>query len=198
MIWDKLAVFYDFFESLANGKVNRSLAESMETYIEKDDVVLECACGTGMLSVPIAKKCKKLTATDYSNGMLKQAKKKLRKYSNVEFAQVNIMNLPYENESFDAVSAANVIHLLDNPDEAIKELMRVCRTGGRIIIPTYVNAEKKEAVFMAKALEKLNIDFKREFDRESYKAFFEDLGYQAEYRFIAGRMPAMIAVIKKQ
>lgn len=47
MIWDRLAVFYDFFESLANSKVNRGLAENIETYIEKDDVVLECAWRNG-------------------------------------------------------------------------------------------------------------------------------------------------------
>ncbi len=46
------------------------------------------------------------------------------------------------DESFDVVIAANVIHLLDDPYKALSELDRVCRPGGKLIIPTYVNKDK--------------------------------------------------------
>ena len=49
------------------------------------------------------------------------------------------MQLPYPDERFDVVIAANVIHLLDEPEKALQELSRVCRPGGRIILPTYMN-----------------------------------------------------------
>lgn len=39
--------------------------------------------------------------------------------------------------------AANVIHLLDEPYKALAELDRVCRIGGKIIIPTYMNKNEK-------------------------------------------------------
>ena len=42
---------------------------------------------------------------------------------------------------FDKVIAANVIHLLDEPFKALAELDRVCKPGGQIIIPTYINRE---------------------------------------------------------
>lgn len=199
MIWDKLSVFYDVFENAYNGKVNRQLINEITAYISDGDIVLECACGTGMLSVPIASKCKKLLATDYSVGMLRQARKKLKDYQNVKLARTDIRKLHYEENRFDKVVAANVIHLLDSPNDAINELMRVCKVGGKIIIPTYVNAERKEAGIVAGLIRILGVNFKRQYDYESYQAFFENLGYEnIEYKLIKGRMPSAIAVISKQ
>lgn len=199
MIWDKLSAFYDAFESAVNGKVNRRLVKEIAAYIDESDVVLECACGTGMVSVPIAKNCRKLLATDFSAGMLRQANKKLREYPNVKLARADIMNLPCKGGRFDKVVAANVIHLLDNPRVALDELMRVCKVGGKIIIPTYINAENKDWGLLAKLLKSIGIDFKREYDYESYIEFFESLGFEnVEYRLIDGRFPAAIAVITKE
>ena len=45
---------------------------------------------------------------------------------------------------FDKVIAANVIHLLDEPLKALAALDRVCKPGGQIIIPTYINREYGE------------------------------------------------------
>lgn len=199
MIWDKLSAFYDAFESAVNGKVNLRLVKEVAAYIDESDVVLECACGTGMVSVPIAKKCRKLLATDFSVGMLKQAKKKLREYPNVKLLKADIMNLPCKDGRFDKVVAANVIHLLDNPRGALDELMRVCKDEGKIIIPTYINAENKDWGLLAKFLEKLGVDVKREYDYEAYVEFFESLGFEnVEYKLIEGRFPAAIAVITKE
>ena len=75
MFWDIAANFYDIFEKYYNGEVNRKLALQVAEFIEKDDRVLECACGTGMITKAIAPKCRELIATDYSEGMLRQAKR---------------------------------------------------------------------------------------------------------------------------
>lgn len=77
MIWDKLSSFYDLFEKLYNGKCFRGIQEEISKHVTSSDTVLECACGTGLLTVPMAKKCKKLVATDFSTGMLKQTQKKV-------------------------------------------------------------------------------------------------------------------------
>lgn len=114
----------------------------MAKLININDKVLECACGTGAISIYIAKKAKRLVATDYSVGMLRQARKKLSSFSNVRLAKADITKLKYADNSFDKVVAGNVIHLLPEPKAALQELTRVCKPGGRLVIPTYINDTK--------------------------------------------------------
>ena len=93
----------------------------------------------------------------------------------------------------------NVIHLLPDPAKALSELERVTKPGGKIIIPTYINKSKKSAGLAVKFIELPGADFKKQFDLESYKAFFRDMGYQGvEYFVVDGRMSCAIAVIKKE
>ena len=84
---------YDLFENIYNKSVYQSTGETVAKYIKNTDSVLECACGTGAISIYIAPKCNKLFASDYSVGMLKQAKKKLKSFDNVEFKKVDITNI---------------------------------------------------------------------------------------------------------
>ena len=95
MFWDKVACVYDVFANVINRKANRALCETVAALIRPADTVLECACGTGLLTGVIAPRCKSLTATDFSANMLKRAEKKLKKYGNVRFAQADITKLDY-------------------------------------------------------------------------------------------------------
>ena len=197
MIWDKLSPFYDFFETVYNGKCYKGIAEKIKEYVTEDDVVLECACGTGLLTVPMAQNCKKLIATDYSDGMLCQTKKKVTKYANTTVEKASILELPFEDDTFDVVVAANVIHLLEEPAKAIAELRRVCKPKGTIVMPTYINHEKKNAVYAAKILSVMGVNFKRQFSLDSYKAFITAHGItQVEYSIVEGRMPCAFAIIR--
>ena len=199
MFWDRISGVYDLFGNVYNGKVNRKLCRLIAKSINKSEVVLECACGTGMISAAIGPVCKSLTATDFSVGMLKQAKKKCRTFSNITFQKADITSLDYENESFDAVVAANVIHLLDHPYQALAELYRVCKTGGRLIIPTSVNREKTgKTGGVVKAIGKAGADFKQQFTYSNYRAFFEKAGYRdIKTTLIQGRVPCAVAIIIK-
>ena len=72
MFWDNVAGVYDIFVNIINRKTHRRLKEIVSDLVEPDDTVLECACGTGLLSAVIAEKCRQLTATDFSEKMLKK------------------------------------------------------------------------------------------------------------------------------
>lgn len=199
MFWDIAARLYDVFENNYNGAVNKALSEKVAELVNEHDEVLECACGTGMISKRVAPRCKKLLATDFSESMLKQARKKCSSFDNISFSFADITALPFENERFDIVIAGNVIHLLDNPQKAINELARVCRKGGTIIIPTYVNSQNNsQPSLFIRLLEQLGANFKRQFNYASYQQFFSDMGYEnAVYYLIPGKMPCAIAVISK-
>lgn len=197
MFWDRAAMFYDLFGYIYNGKVNKRLCAAVSELIGGGDSVLECACGTGMISAAAAPKCRELTATDYSEGMLKLAKRRLRRFDNAKVCFADITKLDFDDESFDAVIAANVIHLLDEPKVALGELSRVCKRGGKLIIPTYIGREgSKSGKAFVRSAAKAGAGFKRQFTLESYRALFEEAGFSdMEITEIAGRVPCAVAVI---
>lgn len=197
-VWDKFSFIYDVTENVYNRKVFNGIGKLCAEYVGKDDRVLECACGTGIISVHIAPVCRELTATDLSAGMLKQAEKKLKRFGNVRLRYADITHLKCPDGSFDKVIAGNVIHLLDEPEKALSELLRVCRPGGRVIMPTYISGENKSSLAAVSLLRKFGVDFKETFGLSSYGKFLEDLGYPAsEIRVVKGRMSNAIAVIEK-
>ena len=178
MFWDRVAWVYDVFANGINRRANRAMCAAVAAHIGPEDEVLECACGTGLLTGVIAARCRALTATDFSEKMLAQAERKYANCRNVRFAQADITKLDYPDGRFDAVVAANVIHLLDEPLQALRELDRVCRPGGRLIIPTYMNrTDKGTTNRVSGAIGRAGADFKREFTLESYQAFFAAAGY---------------------
>lgn len=198
MFWDKISGLYDLFETVYNGKVYRNLGERVAEEIGQNDIVLECACGTGAISKYIAPKCRQLIATDFAAGMLKQTAKNCRKYHNIKIRRADMTHLKCRDNRFDKVVAGNVIHLLEEPYVAIKELERVCKTGGKIIIPTYINASAGVNKKAVRLLEVAGANFKRQFDINSYKKFFETAGYtNVSYFIVDGRMPCAVAVITK-
>ncbi len=197
MFWDRAAIFYDLFGYIYNGKVNERLCAAVSELMGGGDSVLECACGTGMISAAAAPKCRELTATDYSERMLKRAKKRLGRFDNAKVCFADITKLDFDDESFDAVIAANVIHLIDDPRTALDELSRVCQRGGKLIIPTYIGREgSKSGKAFVRSAAKAGAGFKRQFTLKSYRAFFVEAGFSnVKITEIAGRVPCAVAVI---
>ncbi len=199
MFWDKVAGVYDVFVNVINRKTHQKLKRIVADLIGPDDTVLECACGTGLLSAAIAQECGRLTATDFSEKMLEKAEKNCRAFRNVAYARADVTALAFPDASFDKVVAGNVIHLLDTPLTALSELDRVCKDGGTLIIPTYMNKDAKgKTSGFAGAVGKAGADFKRQFTVESYRQFFRDAGYRdVEVSLADGRIPCAVAVMRK-
>ena len=199
MFWDKVAWVYDLFANHINRRANEALCAAVAEEIRPEDTVLECACGTGLLSGVIAERCRYLMATDLSENMLKVARRKFGSRSNLEFRQGDILHIDFPDESFDTVVAANVIHLLKEPYRALAELDRVCRKGGRIILPTYMNeTESGGSNPVSVAIGKAGADFQRAFTPESYQDFLADAGYtDVSLTLCQGRIPCAVAVIWK-
>ncbi len=198
MIWDKFAGIYDISETLYNKEVYTNLGKRVAQEIDEGDLVLECACGTGAISKYIAPKCRLLVATDLSRGMMVEAQKNCDNLTNIKFRYADIMHINCRDERFDKAVAGNVIHLLDEPYKAINELLRVCKTGGKVIIPTYINKENASQELVADALRLAGVDFRHEFTFESYKEFFREGGYEnVRFDVIRGRMDCALAIITK-
>ena len=196
MFWDKVAGIYDLYQIL-NRKANTKAASICASYISNNDIVLECACGTGIMTRIIAPKCKKIIATDFSKEMLCKARKNLRNHKNIKFQYADVTKLKYRSGVFDVAVAANVIHLLDDPEKAMAELRRVVKPGGIIIIPTYISQEANASSRITKIFNKMGANFRNEFDIHTYCEFFEKMGIDAEYKLAKGLICCYVAVIKQ-
>lgn len=195
--WDSVAGVYDLFERAYNKKCYDSTGDRVAREINADDIVLECACGTGSITRPVAKKCRKLIAVDMSVNMMKQARKNCADCGNILFRKANIMALKAKDNTFDKVVAGNVIHLLDEPYKAVDELLRVCKKGGKVIIPTYINMGKDSSEFLIKLFDLAGAHFAKQFNYDSYKDFFIKGGYDVTFDVVDGKMPCAVAVIRK-
>jgi ubiquinone/menaquinone biosynthesis C-methylase UbiE len=195
--WDRVACVYDFFVNVINAKTHRLLCKEIASLIQPTDIVLECACGTGMLTKVIAPQCKKLVATDFSKKMLQRTEKKCKHFANTDFKTADITDFDFDAASFDKVVAGNVIHLLEQPQSALRELERVCRPGGKIIVPTYITKRKHNKII--NIYDKMGAGFKNKFTFASYEQFFIDTGYtDVEFIKVEGKIPCSVAVIEKK
>ena len=119
MFWDNVAGVYDVFVNVINRKTHQKLKRIVSSLIEPDDTVLECACGTGLLSAVIAEKCRQLTATDFSEKMLKKAEKNCRAFRNITYAQADITALLKE---FKGLAHAEIVMMF--PERFANEVKR--------------------------------------------------------------------------
>lgn len=197
MFWDNIAGIYDVVERIYNNKVIEGTAAICADLMSEDDIVLECACGTGLITSATAPITQSYTATDFSSKMLSKCRKKMKGVSGITYEIADITSLRFTDASFDKVIAGNVIHLLDDPRKAMDELVRVTKPGGMIIVPTYLTKTDRAHNGMVGLFNKAGANFKSLFDLDSYKAFFSDMGYtDVEYKVATGKMPCAVAIIR--
>ena len=98
---------------------------------------LELGCGTGLFTESLQKISTKAVATDFSDEMVAFAQQRKGDLKNVEFRKANALNLEFNDESFDTVVMANLIHVIGNAERVIQESKRVLKNGGQLIITSF-------------------------------------------------------------
>ncbi len=199
--WDRVAGLYDLFE-WSNRRVNAAARSRVGELVPAGARVLDCAAGTGEFSLAAAKRAGSVLCTDQSEAMLARARKKARKrgLSNVSFARRDLTALPDPDGSYDAVIAANVLHLLPNPEIAVRELWRVTALGGRLILPAYLQGKAGTAYgTMIKIYQGVGFHYEHAFTPETYREFLERLELApVTLEVISGGVPEGIAVLEKR
>jgi len=98
--------------------------------------LLDICCGSGMISEYYVRVGAKVTGIDISSACIERAKIRSQKYGfSANFQLANSVNLPFPDNSFDIVSVHDGLHHLDDPQRAIKEMVRVAKKGIVIIEP---------------------------------------------------------------
>jgi 2-polyprenyl-3-methyl-5-hydroxy-6-metoxy-1,4-benzoquinol methylase len=141
--------FWDFlsknFDQNEGNPAEREDIKITKKYLHPSDVVLDYACGTGTLSIEIADQVKEIRAVDISSKMLAAAERKAteRKIENIYFEHTTIFDERYPKESFDAVMAFNILHLLENAQQAVQRINELLKPGGFFISNTPCLGEKR-------------------------------------------------------
>ena len=102
--------------------------------------VLELGCGTGSMWLEKDEMiccCNPLVLSDLSNGMIATAKETLKKYETIVFREIDIENIPFPPDSFDAVIANMMLYHVPEIDKGLSEVRRILRKGGRFYCATY-------------------------------------------------------------
>ena len=134
--WDTFAGLYAPIQERSNHALYQQVAALCAPYITQKDRVLELACGTGQLTLPLWKQAAFWEATDYSEPMIRELEKRCP--PELHCAVRDATALPYEDGSFQVVLMANALHIMPNPEQALKEIHRVLSPGGIFLVPTFV------------------------------------------------------------
>lgn len=131
---------YSPSESVRLGDQARTLAELLHVDEEypAGALVLEAGCGTGAQTVILARKnpAARFVSVDIAPASLEQARHAVQQagVTNVRFASADLLHLPFADGMFDAVFVCFVLEHLSAPLEALAQLRRVLRPGGRITV----------------------------------------------------------------
>ena len=130
-------VAWDFGETFSHHEY-----ENAKKYVDKNTIALDISCGWGHGTSTLAKYCKKVIGFDVEKKFIDYAKTKIGpKFPNIEFMLGdNISGL--ENESIDFAISAHTMEHVENEDEFLKEIKRVLKINGILIIEVPLRIKK--------------------------------------------------------
>jgi ubiquinone/menaquinone biosynthesis C-methylase UbiE len=125
---------YDFVARRVARVMYRRLADDIAAEAPEGAAVLDVGTGPGVLLVELARRRPdlRLTGVDLSPDMIAAAARNLGDRAEVRAADVT--DLPFEDGSFDLIVSSLSLHHWDHPAQAVPELARVLRPGGRVLI----------------------------------------------------------------
>jgi ubiquinone/menaquinone biosynthesis C-methylase UbiE len=111
--------------------VGEQLCETLD--LRPGSRVLDVAAGNGMVTLAAARRWCDVTSTDYVPALLEQGRARAAAEGlPVDFMEADAEQLPFENGSFDVIVSTFGVMFTPNQPQAASELLRVCKSGGRI------------------------------------------------------------------
>lgn len=135
-VWDRFAPTYDLVVRLYD-RSYPSVRERLAEDLAGRHHVLELGAGTGQFTADIAAVVDELVATDISPKMVQRLEAVLP--SNVQVRVMSAYDIDAADGQFDAVFCANALHVMETPEVALRECLRVLKDDGLLIIPTFLH-----------------------------------------------------------
>ena len=134
--WDDRIAFYREFGC--------DIAAEREFFVEKSRPltgdILEIGTGRGYLTAALAREDLNIITVDNSRVSQERAKEAIKNLGleeRVDFRLESAENLPFGDGRFDMIVSANTLHHLDRPLAALRELSRVIKSGGKIVLSDF-------------------------------------------------------------
>jgi demethylmenaquinone methyltransferase/2-methoxy-6-polyprenyl-1,4-benzoquinol methylase len=132
LMFDRIVPVYDLMNRVTtaglDGRWRRAAAAAV---VRPGDRVLDACCGTGDLALADARAGGRVTGLDFSARMLERAR---RKSTEVEWVEGDLLDLPFEDGTFDAATVGFGIRNVADLEAGLRELARVLRPGGRVAV----------------------------------------------------------------
>src|ERR1700704_3155768 len=170
-VYENIAWFYDltFGPVLHPGRVDAIRRAG----IKPGDRVLEVGVGTGINAALYPTDCS-VTGIDLSSSMLEKARGRIARKGvrNVRLLQMDAANLKFADDTFDIVYAPYVISVVPDPVAVTREMVRVCRPGGRIVILNHFRSKSRIGAWLERLISPLtvHIGFKSDLDLPAFLA----------------------------
>ena len=125
-------------------------AERLE--LHRDDILLDVACGSGALLDRYARDVQHVAGIDLSDIQIELARRRLQDRiadGSAELIVGDAAHLPWEGGTFSAASCVGSLDFFTDPDAAVKEIYRVLRPGGRVVLTYGIDDRNEKAVAQA-------------------------------------------------
>ncbi|NLE97132.1 MAG: demethylmenaquinone methyltransferase [Propionibacterium sp.] len=132
-MFDAIATRYDLLNDVLSLGQDRQWRRKTVAALEprQGELMLDLAAGTGTSSMALAELGPVVVAADLSYGMLRQG---LAQYPELDFINADALQLPFPDETFDAVTISYGLRNVEDTLGALKEMLRVTRRGGRVVV----------------------------------------------------------------
>jgi phosphatidylethanolamine/phosphatidyl-N-methylethanolamine N-methyltransferase len=170
-VYENIAWAYDlvFGPSLHPGRVQAI----QRMGIASGDRVLEVGVGTGINASLYPRDCS-VTGIDLSAPMLEKARERIvrKGISNVRLLEMDAADLKFSDDSFDIVYAPYLISVVPDPVAVVREMQRVCRPGGRIILLNHFRSANPALAWIERGIcpFTVHIGFKSDLDLPAFLA----------------------------
>lgn len=182
------------FEKRVNYVVGEQNIEAIQAVLAAQSLagkVLELGCGNGTYSASLAPRADRLYVTDVSDQMLSVCRDRLKHLGNVEVEKQDCFELSYPDSNFDFVVMVNLLHVIPEPEKAIRESKRVLGEKGKILVVSFTTEGMR-------FLNKLGMTYRylrafgkppeksRRLTVDTAKSMLEEQGFQAEEARLIG------------
>lgn len=201
--WSRFQTTFDENQEYVVGKEH--LDEVKESVKSLSDLgeVLELGCGTGCFTEAIALNADHVFATDLSDELLENARKRTEKFDNITVQKENCMSTSFTSKKFDTVFMANLIHVIESPSKVLQECYRILKDDGLVIIVSFTNYGMKPLEIIKLGIRFIKVWGKppkstHRFSPDSLNSLVESAGFSIkESKLIGTKVKSLFLIGKK-